>query len=293
MDRPLDVDPAVRRALLAAEPERATRMIPSAASSRSADCGGRSPGSCRPSRRCTAAGSGSRSSGTARSPTSYEPVNTMPSMPGFVLELVADRVARTHHEVEHAVGHARVAVRLEDRDRRHRRRRRRLEHDRVAGHHRRARRPDGERHREVERADHREHAVRAEDRPGVDRRVAQVVHRVVVERVVLGRLRVVADEVGRLLDLAQRLEPGLADLDRHQARVLHLALADQLRGRLQDLEPPLPAEPEPGRLRPPRGRDRVLDVGCGCPSRTCRRGSRCRSASGPRTSRRRRAPRRR
>ena len=102
----------------------------------------------------------------------------------------------------------------------------------VAGHHRRRRRPDGQRHREVERADHGEHAVRAEDRPGVDRGVAEVVHRVVVERVVLGRLRVVADEVGGLLDLAQRLEPGLADLDRHQPGVLHLALADQLGGAL-------------------------------------------------------------
>ena len=64
----------------------------------------------------------------------------------------------------------------------------------------------------------------------MDRRVAQVVHRMVVERVVLGRLRVVADEVGGLLDLAERLEPGLAHLDRHQPGVLHLALADQLGG---------------------------------------------------------------
>ena len=45
------------------------------------------------------------------------------------LQLVADRVAGAHHEVEHAVGHARVAVRLGDRDGRHRRRRGRLEHD--------------------------------------------------------------------------------------------------------------------------------------------------------------------
>ena len=35
-----------------------------------------------------------------------------------VLELVADGVARAHDEVEHAVGHARVAVGLEERDRR-------------------------------------------------------------------------------------------------------------------------------------------------------------------------------
>ena len=47
-------------------------------------------------------------------PTSYEPVKTMPSMPGFSLELVADRVARAHDEVDHAVRDAGVAVGLED-----------------------------------------------------------------------------------------------------------------------------------------------------------------------------------
>ena len=73
----------------------------------------------------------------------------------------------------------------------------------------------GERHREVERADDGEHAVRPEDRAGVDGRVAEVAHRVVVAVVVLHRLGVVADQVGRLLDLAERLDPVLADLDRH------------------------------------------------------------------------------
>ena len=102
--------------------------------------------------------------------------------------------------------------------RRQRRRGRRLEDDRVAGHQRRAGRAGGERHREVERADDREDAVRPEDRAGVDGRVAEVVHRVVVAVVVLHRLGVVAEEVGRLLDLAERLDPVLADLDRHAAR---------------------------------------------------------------------------
>ena len=237
-------------------------MIPSAASSRSAlrstIAGFLPPIS-------TMHGRGQRVENVRNSskPTSYEPVNTMPSMPGFVWSssptVSPGPITRLNtpsgtpaSRYASAIATAVIADAEAG-----------LNTTRVAGHHRGRRRPDGERHREVERADDREHAVRAEDRPGVDRGVAEVVHRVVVERVVLGRLRVVADEVRGLLDLAQRLEPGLADLDRHQPRVLHLALADELGGRLEDLEPPLPAEPEPRRLRPSRGRDRVLDVGAG------------------------------
>ena len=68
--------------------------------------------------------------------------------------------------------------------------------------------PVGEGHREVERADDARTRRAVEDRAGVDRRVAEVAHRVVVEGVVLRRLRVVADEVGGLLDLAERLDAG-------------------------------------------------------------------------------------
>ena len=49
-------------------------------------------------------------------PTSYEPVKTIPSMPGFVLELVADRVARAHDEVDHARGHAGVLEGMDEVD---------------------------------------------------------------------------------------------------------------------------------------------------------------------------------
>ena len=136
----------------------------------------------------------------------------------------------------------------------------RLEHDGIAGHEGRRRRPGRERHREVERADDREHAVRAEDRAGVDGRIAEVVHLVVVVRVVLGRLRVVADEVGHLLDLAEGFHPRLAHLVGHDARVLHEALGDELRGIPKDGQAALPAEMEPGRLRTASGGDRVLDV---------------------------------
>ena len=62
--------------------------------------------------------------------------------------------------------------------------------------------------------------------------VAEVAHRVVVERVVLGGLRVVADEVGGLLDLAEGLDAVLADLERHDRRLVHQPIADELGGAL-------------------------------------------------------------
>ncbi len=46
----------------------------------------------------------------------------------------------------------------------------------------------------------------------------EVVHRVVVAVVALHDVGVVAQQVGRLLDLAERLEAALADLDRHVRR---------------------------------------------------------------------------
>ena len=62
----------------------------------------------------------------------------------------------------------------------------------------------------------------------MDRRVAEVAHRVVVAVVVLHRLGVVAEQVGRLLDLAERLDPVLADLDGHDRGVVHEPVADEL-----------------------------------------------------------------
>ena len=67
-------------------------------------------------------------------------------------------------------------------------------------------------------------------------------------------------QVGALLDLAERLDAVLADLDGHQARVLHLALADQLGGAAQERQALGPAERSPGRLRGARRGDRIADV---------------------------------
>ena len=131
--------------------------------------------------------------------------------------------------------------------------------------------PVGEGHREVERADDGEHAVRPEDRAGVDGRVAEVAHRVVVAVVVLHRLRVVAQQVGRLLDLAERLDPVLADLDRHVGGVRHQVVADVLGRPADDREPLAPRDRGPGRLGGARRGDRGVDVGGRRASRTSRR----------------------
>ena len=159
------------------------------------------------------------------------------------------------------VGHHQV-------DRRKRRRARGLEDDRVAGDQRGSRRARRERHREVERADDREHAVRPEDRAGVDGRVAEVAHRVVVAVVVLHRLRVVAQEVGRFLDLAERLDAVLPDLDRHVGGVRHQVVADVLRRATDDREPLAPGDCGPGRLGGARCGDCGIDVR-GRPGRKC------------------------
>ena len=117
-----------------------------------------------------------------------------------------------------------------------------------------------ERHREVERADDGEDAVRPEDGAGVDGRVTEVAHRVVVAVVVLHRLGVVAEQVGRFLDLAERLDPVLPDLDRHVGRVRHQVVADVLGRPADDREPFAPRDGGPGRLSGTGGSDCGIDV---------------------------------
>ena len=55
--------------------------------------------------------------------------------------------------------------------------------------------------------------------------------------VVLHGLGVIADQVGRLLDLAERLDPVLADLVALRRRVLELPVADELGRPTEDLDP--------------------------------------------------------
>ena len=97
----------------------------------------------------------------------------------------------------------------------------------------------------------------------MDRGVPEVAHRVVVARVVLHGLRVIADEVRRLLDLAERLDPVLADLEGHDRGVVHQPVADELGGAAQDRQPLLPGRRGPRRLGGSCSGDRRVDVGRG------------------------------
>ncbi len=133
-----------------------------------------------------------------------------------------------------------------------------LEHDRVPGDQRRAGRPGDERHGVVERADHRPHAERAHH---VGRRLGrhEALHRPGEPLVLAHRVGVVADQVGRLLDVAERFEAGLADLPRHAGGELGAALRDQIGGTVEERHPlgprrGCPLRPTPPPRRPPRRR---------------------------------------
>ena len=100
---------------------------------------------------------------------------------------------------------------------------RRFQHDGVARDQRGRGRRDRERHREVERRDHAPHAVRPHD---VERRLVrrEPAHRLLEPAVLAHLVAVVADEVGGLLDVAERLEAVLPDLHRHRRRQLRSAV---------------------------------------------------------------------
>ena len=119
--------------------------------------------------------------------------------------------------------------------------------------------PAGQGHREVERADDRPHPVRLEDGPGVllGRQEPIGLHEAVVGLHLVG---VVAQQVGGLLHVAQRLEPVLADLEGHERGVLELPLADEVGGAADDLESLPPAEVAPAGEGRAGGGHRVADV---------------------------------
>ena len=94
----------------------------------------------------------------------------------------------------------------------------------------------------------------------MDGGVAEVAHDVVEAVVALHHVARPADQVGRLLDVAEGLEPVLADLHRQQRAELHLPLADDVGRAPEESDSLLPRPPAPGGKRRAGGRDRVLDV---------------------------------
>src|SRR6266498_5276821 len=137
--------------------------------------------------------------------------------------------------------------------------RRGLEDHRVAGHQRAAGGPRGQRHREVERADHRPDPVGPQHAAGVLVR-GELPHLVGEAVVALHLVAVVADQVGRLLHVAERLEAVLADLHGHQGGQLVGAVADQVRRAAQQGDAVPPRRARPGREGGPGRRDGVVDV---------------------------------
>jgi hypothetical protein len=81
--------------------------------------------------------------------------------------------------------------------------------------------------------------------------------------VVLQLLAVVADQVGRLLDVAEGLQPVLADLHGHEGGQLVRALADEVGGPAQQGHPLRPGRGRPGREGGLGGGDGVVDVALG------------------------------
>ncbi len=170
----------------------------------------------------------------------------MPSMPGVLLQLGADRVARAGHEVHDPVRDAGIAQGLDELPAHERGVGGRLHDHRVARDQGPRGRTTGQGHREVEGADDRPHAVGLEDGPGVLLR-RQGAHGLDEAVMGLHLVGVVAQQVGRLLHVAEGLEPVLADLEGHERGVRELSLADEVRGAADDLEPLPPAEVAPAR----------------------------------------------
>ena len=166
-----------------------------------------------------------RGRGTARaalsrisfSPTSFDPVKTMPSMPSLSmsswptvdpgpvtkLNTPAGRPASTTISVSMRSHQRRIA--------------RRLEHDGVSSGKRAASRARREREREIEGRDDRPYAVGPQHADVVLAR-PQRSHLLDESVVLLDLIAVVGHEVGAFFDVAHALEPVLADLVTHQRR---------------------------------------------------------------------------
>ncbi len=148
-------------------------------------------------------------------PTATEPVKVMPGRRGMRRQGFADLAARAREVLKHAGWQARVADAVREQASRPGRIRRALDDDGVAGDERSGRRAAGERERKIEGCDHDPRAIRAHDaavaRDDVRQRVVRQL--VLVAAVLLEVVGVVPEEVDRLLRLAERFHPVLADFE--------------------------------------------------------------------------------
>ena len=151
------------------------------------------------------------------SPTSFDPVKTMPSMPSLSMSSWPDGRSRPGDEVEHARRQAGFDDHLGEHRAHQRRIARRLEHDRISRGKRAARRSRRERERKIERRDDGPHAVRPQHADVVFAGPERP-HLFDESVVLLDLIAVVGHEIGAFFDIAHAFEPVLADLVTHQRR---------------------------------------------------------------------------
>ena len=150
--------------------------------------------------------------------------------------------------IEHPACQSRVAVHFVQLEPRPRRFLSWLVDDGIPRHQRGRRHPGGQGQREIERSDTGKHAVGPQD-VGVPLDRSHLRHLAHEAVRVLELLAVIVDQIGRLLGVAHRLEPALADLQAHDRCQLELALPDEGRRLAEQGDPLAPRPPRPIALR--------------------------------------------
>ena len=179
---------------------------------------------------------------------------------GVVDELLAGRSAASGHEVEDAVRYARLHHDFRELVAEQRRDRRRLEHHRVAGDERAARRSGRKRQRKIERRDDGPHAV-GPQHAGVLFAGPEDAERGFEPMMRRDLIAVVLDEIRRFLDVADAFEPVLAGFVTHERRQLPAVRANGL-GRPSSAAATrsAPRPRAPAGEGPPRRGDRVAHL---------------------------------
>ena len=185
-------------------------------------------------------------------PTSVEPVKTILAHVGVVDEPLPDHAALARQHLEHVLRQPGLQGELGEPQRGQRGQLGRLEHDRVAGGERGREAPGRDRHREVPRHDHADHAERL-----VEGDVEAAGHRDLLADQPLRRRRVVGQHVADVAGLpagvadgvprVAHLEPGQLLARRRPPRRSGAAA-----GRGRRARPPATRPTRPTRGRPPR-----------------------------------------